>query len=221
MRRLAQPEVLKTSAIAALLTALACYPRLLLWTDRKAPVWYLEAVLFLGCIVLWAFVFAWHTEYTRRPVFTLKLSPKIFLLATIAGIATAAGLHFFLDPILRQRTPMDYPANLDQWIAHTLFGLAFLQLFLTFAPFAWLMRLFKDQRIAFALTLLLGVLVLTIKSTSSPQPVPFGLFCALFAGRIVLGAFPIWLYLRGGLVLSWWWGLLIHARLLIDLMNAG
>jgi hypothetical protein len=68
---------------------------------------------------------------------------------------------------------------------------------------------------------LLGVLVLTIKSTSSPQPVPFGLFCALFAGRIVLGAFPIWLYLRGGLVLSWWWGLLIHARLLIDLMNAG
>jgi hypothetical protein len=47
------------------------------------------------------------------------------------------------------------------------------------------------------------------------------LFCALFVGRIVLGAFPIWLYLRGGLVLSWWWGLLIHARLLIDLMNAG
>jgi hypothetical protein len=184
------------------------------------PLWYLEAELFLGSIVLWAFVFAWHTEYTKRPVFTLKLSPRIFLLATIAGIATAAGLHFFLDPILRQRTPMDYPANLEQWFAHTLFGLAFLQLFLTFAPFAWLMRLFKDQRIALALTLMLGVLVLTLKSSSSKEPVPFDLFLALFAGRIVLGWFPVWLYLRGGVLLAWWWGLLIHARHLPGLLNS-
>lgn len=220
MRRLAQPEVLKSSALAALLTALLCCPRLLLWKDRPWPIWYLEALLFLGSIVLWGFVFAWHTAYTQRPVFTLKIPPKALLLATVVGIATAAGLLLFLDPISRQRTPEDYPTDLKQWLSHTLFSLAFLQLFLTFAPFAWLMRLFRNQGIAFALTVLLGVLVLTLKSSSSPRPVPTGFFLWLLAARIVLGWFPVWLYLRGGVLLAWWWGLLIHARHLPGLIHS-
>src|SRR5262249_44642856 len=159
-RRLAQPEVLKASAIASLLTALACVPRLLLWTDRNAPIWYLEAVLFLGGMVLWGFVFAWHTAYTQRPVFTLKVSPALLVLAPMAGIGAGVGPRFLLDPILRVRTPEAYPTNFEQWLAKTLFSLSFLQLFLVFAPFAWLMRLIRKPAVAAVLTVLLGVAVL-------------------------------------------------------------
>jgi hypothetical protein len=61
MRRLADPNVLRSAILAALLTTLACAPRVLLWTTRPYTLGYLEAVLFFGSIVLWAFVFAWHT----------------------------------------------------------------------------------------------------------------------------------------------------------------
>lgn len=141
VRRLAQPEVMKSAAIAASLSALLCLPRILLWPKRPFPVWYVEATLFLGGFVFWAFVFAWHSEYSRRPVFTLKIKPNLLAMATLAGILTAVGLHFFLDPALRITTPDDYPANLKDWIAMTLFTLSFTQLLLVFAPFAWLIRL--------------------------------------------------------------------------------
>ena len=72
MRRLAEPEVLKSAAMAAAAGSLACYPRLALWPGRPYPMWYLEAVLFFGGLVLWAFVFAWHTKYTDQPVFNFK-----------------------------------------------------------------------------------------------------------------------------------------------------
>lgn len=216
MRRLAQPEVLKFAFIAALLTALLCSPRLLLWTKRPYPLWYLEAVLFFGGIVLWAFVFAWHTAYTKRPVFTLRISPALFALTTLAGIAAALGLRLLLDPTLRLRTPEDFPVSMDQWIAKTLFGLAFLQLFLTFAPFAWLVRLFRQPSVAFALTVLFGVIVLALNNRSSPTPVPLPLFAAQLLGRVVMGSLSLLIYLRGGLLLAWWWGLLIEARHLPD-----
>ena len=58
MRNLAQPRVLKLAGIASLVTALACYPRLSLWLNSAAPIWYLEAVIFFCGIVLWGFVFA-------------------------------------------------------------------------------------------------------------------------------------------------------------------
>jgi hypothetical protein len=61
--------------IAAAISALVCYPRLSLWANRVYPLWYLEAVLLLGGTVLWAFVFAWHTKYTGRPVFNWKCEP--------------------------------------------------------------------------------------------------------------------------------------------------
>jgi hypothetical protein len=188
VRHLVQPRTLRLAGIAALATTLACYPRLSLWGNRSAPLWYLEAVIFFCAIVLWGFVFAWHTTYTQRPVLTLKLEPRRFAIVTVVGIAVATGLHLFLDPTLRLKTPEDYPVDPEQWFALVLFSLAFNQLFLVFAPFAWLIRLFKNQWVAVGLTVLFGAVILAVS-----------------------------FYLRGGVLLSWWWTLLIEARHLLDL----
>lgn len=219
VRRLAQPETLKSAVIGGLATAVACYPRLLLWTTRPYPLWYLEAIILLGTVVLWAFVFAWHTPYTNRPVFTRHLGNALFVLATLAGILCALAMHFFLDPALRLRTPEDYPVNLSQWIAITLFSLAFSQLFLLFAPFAWFTRLFQKRTIAAAMTVALGVFVLAIKTGTSPTPYPLPLFSALVLVRIGLGFMAIFFYLRGGVILVWWLGFLIEARHLLQLVR--
>src|SRR5438132_8695720 len=103
MRDLAEPRVLKAAASAAFVCALASYPRLALWPNRLYPLWYLEALLLLGGTILWGFVFAWHTKYTGRPVFTLKVPRFAFLLATFSGIGAALLLHFLFDPSLRIR----------------------------------------------------------------------------------------------------------------------
>ena len=180
-------------------------------------LWYLEALLFLCAIVLWAFVFAWHTSYTRREVFRLKPGAAVFASATLAGVVCAVGLHFFLDPALRVQTPEDYPANVIEWIAQTLFALGLSQLFLLFAPFAWLLRLFQNRSVATLLTVLFGVFVLAIKTGSSPKPYPLPLFSALLLVRIVSGSLGVFFYLRGGVSLVWWLGLLIEARHLLNL----
>jgi hypothetical protein len=163
MRSLAKPEVLESAALAGLLTAVVCYPRLYLATKLNYPVWYLEAMLFLGSIVLWAFVFAWHTQYSGRPVLTLNVSKKAFAWATGTGLAAALVLRFWFDPMLRARTPEDYPLTVEQWAAMTLFSLAFTQLFLVFAPFAWTLRLVKRELPAIILTVVFGLYVLLVK----------------------------------------------------------
>jgi len=217
VRSLAQPEVLKSAAAAALLSALACYPRLFLWLKRPYALWYLEAVLFLCGIVLWAFVFGWHTKYTGRPVFTFKVGPVPFVWATLAGVAIAILLHARLDPALRLRTPEDYPATVEQWLALMLFSLAFTQLYLVFAAFAWFVRLFQSAWMAAILTVLFGVFVLVIKHNASPSPIPMGLLLALLVSRVALGALTVYFYLRGGVLLAWWWGLLLQSRHLWNL----
>ena len=217
MRHLAQPRVLKLAGIAALATALACYPRLSLWLNRSFPIWYLEAIIFFCGIVLWGFVFAWHTQYTHRPVFTLKIEPRLFITVTLVGIVAAAAFHLFLDPSLRLKMPEEYPADLRQWLAMVLFSLAFNQLFLLFAPFAWLMRLFQNRRVAPCLTVLFGAFVLAIKIRSAPTPIPSSAVCGAPGRRIVMGFLAVSFYLRGGVLLSWWWTLLIEARHLLDL----
>lgn len=217
MRRLAQPEVLRSAAVAALMTTLVCSPRVLLWTTRRYPFWYLETVLLFGSIVLWAFVFAWHTAYFHRPVFTLKIAPELFALTTLAGIVGALALSQFLDPLLRLRTPLDYPANVQQWLSLTLFSLALNQLFLTFAPLAWLMRIVQNARAAIALTVAFGVVVLLLKVSRSPIPPSPGLFAGLLLVRIIIGLLSVLFYLRGGILLAWWWGFLLDARHLLAL----
>src|SRR6185312_8072794 len=106
-------------------SAVLSFPRMWLWENRPSTLWYAEATIFLCGFVLWAFVFAWHTEYTRRPLFTLKIEPFIFVIATLAGIMAALGLHLLVDPGLRARHPQDFPADFKNWIASTLFTLSF------------------------------------------------------------------------------------------------
>jgi uncharacterized membrane protein len=212
MRSLAQPEVLKSAGAAALISSLACFPRLWLWPNRRYDLWYLEASMFLGGIVLWAFVFAWHTKYTQRPVFTLKPGLEPFLLATLSGVGAAILLHLWLDPSLRLRTPEDYPGTIEQWIALALFSLAFNQLFLVFAPFAWAMRLFQNAAMAAILTVLFGVFVMLIKNHASPNPMSAALLLGLLVVRLTVGALSVYFYLRGGVILVWWWGLLLQSR---------
>jgi hypothetical protein len=219
MRHLFQPRVLNWAVIAALASALAGYPRLSLWLNRSAPVWYLEGTIFLCGIVLWGFVFAWHTQYTLRPVFVLKLEPKAFIAATVIGIIAAAVFDLLLDPALRSKIPEEYPADLQHWFAMVLFSLAINQLFLLFAPFDWLMRLFKNRWVATNLTVLFGVLVLALKIQSLPTQFPPWLFAAILTGKIVMGFLAVSFYLRGGVMLIWWWTLLFEARLLLN-MNA-
>jgi len=219
MRHLAQPRVLLMASAAALVTTLACHLRLAHWLNRADPLWLLESAIFLCGIVLWGFVFAWHTPYTGRPVLTFKLDPRLFVTATLAGIAAAATFHLFLDPVLRPKIPEEYPADLKQWLALALFSLAFNQLFLVFAPFAWLVRLFRLPRVAAVLTVLFGAVVLAIKIHSTPAPISSALFATLLAGRIVMGFLAVSFYLRGGVLLSWWWTLLVEMRHLPDLMG--
>lgn len=195
-----------------MLSALACYPRLFLWTRRPYALWYFEAVLFLCGIVLWAFVFGWHTKYTGRPVITFKVGLVPFIWATLGGLALALLLYTRLDPSLRLRTPEDYPATIEQWLAMTLFNFAFTQLYLVFAAYAWFVRLFQNLWMAAVLTILFGVFVLAVKNFNSPSPMPTPLLIALLASRITLGALSVYFYLRGGVLLAWWWGLLLQCR---------
>jgi hypothetical protein len=217
MRRLAQPDVLKSAIIAALVGAVLCCPRLVLWSTRNYPLWYLEAVLFFCGIVLWGFVFAWHTHYSGRPVFTVKWSLPLFATATIVGILAAVGMHYWVDPTMRAKTPEAYPASLEQWIAMTLFSLACSQLLVLFAPFAWLIRLFRDRRTAMVLTVFFGIALLSIKLYSLATPLPWLLFVQVAAARMIGGFLAVWFYLRGGVLLVSWMALLMEARLLAGL----
>ncbi|HEX5399520.1 MAG TPA: hypothetical protein VFY06_10780 [Verrucomicrobiae bacterium] len=217
MRHLLQPRVLYVAVIAALISALASYPRMSLWLNRSDPVWYLEGVIFLCGIVLWGFVFAWHTPYTGKPVFTLKLERGPFLAATAVAIVAATMFGLLLDPSLRPRIPEEYPADLKHWFAMLLFSLAINQLILIFAPFDWLMRLSKRRWVAINLTVLFGAFVLALKIHALSTPLPPLAFAALVLVRIVTGFLAVFFYLRGGVVLVWWWTFLFEARHLLTL----
>jgi len=205
------------AVIAAAASALACYPRLALWMNRSAPVWYLEGSIFLCSIVLWGFVFAWHTPYTHRPVFILKPESGPFIAATVVAILAAAVFDLALDPSLRSKIPEDYPADMEHWFAFVLFSLAINQLFLLFAPFDWLMRLCKNRWVAINLTVLFGALLLTMRVQSLPTQLPALLFIGLLTGKVIMGFLAVSFYLRGGVLLVWWWTLLFEARHLLNL----
>lgn len=216
MRRLAQPKVVASAAIATVLSAAFSLPRMELWEKRKLPVWYLESTVLLGGFVLWAFVFAWHTEYTKRPVFTVRIKLPVFAAATVIGIAAALILHYFIDPSIRRVTPEDFPPDFAHWIASLLFSFAFTQLFLIYAPFAWLMRLFRNEEAAMWLTVALNVVVLVMRSHATPASLPALLFVELVALRILSSYLGLWFYLRGGILLVWWLDLLMEARHLME-----
>jgi len=217
MRSLGRPEVLRSAIIAGLCSALVCWPRIATVPHQRYPVWYLEAVVLLGSIVLWGFVFAWHTQYTQRPVFTLKVGAWPLALATGAGLATTIFWHFMIDPWLRVKAPLDYPTTTEQWLAMTLFSLGLKQLFFVFAPFAWLIRLFGKKEPAFILTVVFGLTVILIRECRLASPLlaePF--FLGLLVLRGAAQALSVYLYIRGGVLLVWWWDLLFLSRHLLN-----
>jgi len=217
MRHLLQPRVLNRSVLAALVSALACYPRLSQWQNRTDTVWSLEFLVFFCSIVLWGFVFAWHTHYTQRPVLALKIEPRLFVVATLVGIVVAAAFYQWLDPSLRAKIPEEYPADLAHWLAQLLFAMFLGQLFLLFAPFAWFMRLCKNRRVSTCLTVLFGIFVFGLMLRSLPAPIPPLLLAVLLAGKVATGFLAVWFYLRGGVLLIWWWTFLFEARHLLNL----
>ena len=216
MRHLLQPQVLRAASIAAAVSALACYPRMSLWLHRPGPVWYLEATIFICCIMLWGFVFAWHTPYTGRQVFIFKQELAPLVVATLAGIGTAAASYLWLDPLLRTKFPDEYPPDLEHWLAAVPFTLTFNLLFAVFAPFDWLMRLAKNRWAATIAIGLLGAVLLLMKIHKLHVSIPLPLLAVMLAGRFVAGFLAVWFYLRGGVLLVSWWALLVECRHLFD-----
>jgi len=143
--------------------------------------------------------------------------PGPFITATVIAIIAAAVFDLALDPSLRPKLPEDYPDDLKHWLAFVLFSLALNQLFLLFAPFDWLMRLLKNRWVATNLTVLFGALLLAMRIQSLPTQLPPLLFAALLSGRIVMGFLAVSFYLRGGVMLVWWWTFLFEARHLLNL----
>src|SRR5450756_149197 len=219
MRHLLQPRVLNLASLAAAASALASYPRLSLWLTRPNALWYLEVTIFLCGIILWGFVFAWHTVYVKKPVFDLKLDPKSFITVTLAGIGMAAVYDLCLDPSLRLKLPEEYPVDLNHWLAFLAFALAFNQLFITFAPCDWCMRLFKRPWVAASLTALFGAFVLVLNLQTLAAPVSSPLMAALMAARITIGILSVLFCLRASLLLSWWWTFVLESRHLLHLTN--
>ncbi len=95
----------------------------------------------------------------------------------------------------------------------TLFSLGLKQLFVVFAPFAWLVRLFGRKGPAFILTVIFGLAVMLIREYRSSSPlVVEPLFLGLLVLRGAALALSVYLYLRGGVLLVWWWDLLLQSQ---------
>jgi hypothetical protein len=219
MRHLLQPRVLQNAVVASLASAAVSYPRLVLWFTRPAPVWYLEATIFICGIILWGFVFAWHPPYTGRPVLTTRIEPKPFITATLLAVFLAVFYALILDPYLRTKLPDEYPPDVNHWLAYVGFALGFNQLFLIFAPCDWSLRLVKRPWLAIVMTAIFGVCVHALNISAQHVDIAPLLLAALLACRFVMGALLVWFYLRGGLLFAWWWTLVLESRHLIQLMG--
>ena len=218
MRSLAQPKVLARAGLAALLSGLACYPRLATWPDAIYPLTLQWLVLIWAMFVLWGFVFAWQFQYANRPVFGGTFRPKLWAVATLWAILSAVFVRRGMDPQLRVLTPGTYPTDWSSWLAMGLFSIALEPLFLCFAPFAFFIRLFRKQETAIALTVIFGLLVLALRlNSSAATPSPW-LIVELVAMRVVGGFVGLYFYLRGGALLVWWVFVIEHLRFLPDLI---
>lgn len=218
MRSFAQPLVMGRALLAALLTCLACWPRLAGWSERGLPVGMLWTALVWCTFVLWGFVFAWQFQYANRPVMGLAgFQPKLWGAASLVAVMVALLAHFTLDPPLRAIAPKLYPADWNSWLAMGLWAVAFQPLFLCFAPFAFFIRLSRRQEVALALTVVFDLFVLALKISSLHVPMPVGLMTALLALYAASGFVSVYLYLKGGVLLVWGVAIIFELRLLLDL----
>ena len=218
MRHLAEPRVLVQSSYAAVITTLACYPRLAIWLERPYTVAFSCGVVFGTTFILWAFAFAWQPVYARRPVIDFKCPPRIWILATFYGIISAIALHFVMDPQLRVTTPRDYPANWHSWVAMCLFSLALDPLFFCFAPYAFFIRLLRRPEVSLAVTVMFGIFVQCLKINSSRPWPPALLIIELLVVYIIGGFMNVYLYVKGGALPVWWAAFLLELRHAYDLM---
>lgn len=206
------------AALAAAIATLACYPRFRLWLLEKPQSVALMCVMMMLCtFVLWAYAFAWQKPYAGSDVIITDFNWRLWLAATGIGIAWAALLYYGIDPQLRAVTPKEYPTSWNSWAAMALFHLALDPLFLTFAPFAFFMRLFRRRGLCFGLTVLFGVFVLFLKLQSGAKLPPLSLALELTALRLAGGALALYFYIRGGALVVWWMILLQECRFAIDL----
>ncbi len=219
MRSLAQPRVLTQAAYGAVITCLACYPRLAIWLERPYTTLFGCAMILWTTFVLWAFAFAWQPEYARRPVFNFHCPLGIWVIATVYGVVGATLLHYFMDPQLRLTTPKDYPADWHSWIAMCLFALAMDPLLFCFAPYAFFMRLLRRPDVSLALTVMFGIFVQCLKINSSKTWPPAHLILELLAVHVVAGFMSVYLYVRGGVFPVWWAVFLGQLRHACDLLT--
>lgn len=217
MRHLAQPRVLIQSSYGAVITTLACYPRLAIWLERPYSIVFTCGMVLWTSFVLWAFVFAWQPVYAGRPVISFNFSPRIWAVAIGYGVISAVVLHFVMDPQLRVTTPKDYPADWHSWVAMCLFTLAIDPLFFCFAPFAFFMRLLRKPEASLALTVMFGIFVQCLKINSSRPWPPALLIIELLMVHIVAGFVNVYLYLKGGALVVWWAVFVLELRHAYDL----
>ena len=194
----------------------ACLPGLATAPRNPYPLWFAGSLLLWCAFMLWAFVFAWHSRFTGRPVFKTRFEPGLWLAATLYGVACGALALFLTDPPLRRILPTDFPSSLHQWVAMSMFQAGFVPLFMTFAPFAFFMRMTRRQSVSLALTVLCGVGVMTMRLRMLDTLPPLPVAATLLVMRVVGGYVVLYFYLNGGALLVWWAGLLVQARLLLD-----
>lgn len=212
MRSFADPSVLLRAALASALTTLACYPRLAHWSSREDAVWFLLSVIGWATFVMWAAVFAWQEKHGHVAVFPKRVGPRLWLITVGLGLAGAAVSFHLGDPVLRALAPTDFPRNPGQWAEHLGFNLAFEQLFLCFAPFAFCVRLLPNAKAAGVGVVLLGLLVFALKLQSVAAALSGGMLLGLACFRALHSAVAVWLYCQGGAWLVWLFALLLLSR---------
>ncbi|NBR86858.1 MAG: hypothetical protein EBS84_08515 [Proteobacteria bacterium] len=213
MRSLAQPAVLWRAAIAGVLTAAAGYPRLANWTQRPDALWFLDAALGWAGFVMWAAVLAWHRGYSGHEVFPRQIPGHLWWTAGALGVGGAIISYHWGDPLLRQLAPTDFPRTPGAWVEHLLFSLALEQVFLCFAPVAFLVRLWPNVNVAATGTVLFSLFVFTLKLDAGAAAVPGLVLAGMFLFRALHSGVTVWLYLRGGAWLVWFFATLLLTRL--------
>jgi hypothetical protein len=217
MRHLTQPKVMARAAAAGALTTLACLPALMMGVKVPSLV-PLGVFLFVFCIsILWGFVFAWHFEYSGRPVFLAPFQPRLWLAATAWAVALAVLEYFTLDPPLRRLVPAEYPATLGACVAMGTFQILFVPLYVCFAPLAFFIRLTHRSTVSTTLVVLWGLFVAYLRLGMLPTLPSLPIAAAILGLRVVGGFVTVYFYLNAGAPMIWWMGLLLNARLFLEL----
>jgi hypothetical protein len=218
MQSLVQPDTMRSAAMAAVISAVACSPRLALWTDRPQSLWFMVTMLLLVAFILWSFVFGWYPRFTGRPVIWCKAGTKVWGLAVAVGLLGGVILVIGVDPILRDARPGDYPVSVAEWMIFTLFNLGFSQVFVSYAPLSFFLRLSGRTTAAIGLTVVFGLGLLATQLQASGVELEASFVASLYLLRAVLGVTGGILFLRGGLLPALTLALLLDLRLVPGLI---